>query len=44
MPIDRDAVRAPVRWKDGRTIERLRGEKVIVVIRTDAGRIYAVKI
>lgn len=44
LPMERDAVRGTVGWRDGRTLEPMFGEKIIVVIRAEAGRVYAVKI
>lgn len=44
LPVDGDAVRAPVRWQDGRSPAELRGRRLHVFVQMNAGRLYAVRI
>jgi hypothetical protein len=44
LPIAEDAVRAPVRWREGAGVESLRGQRVHVFVQTNAGRLYAVRL
>jgi hypothetical protein len=44
LPIDEDSVRAAVRWKDRADISAIKGRDVHVLIKLEAGSIYAIRV
>ena len=42
LPIDEDAVRAPVRWKSKPAVSELKGQRIHVLVRMNAGKLYSI--